>query len=82
MPKDGESGPPMSGLGAALGAMDEIFNPAAARAREELEHQNHQVVATPSPGDLLLKTGTVVIAAPAAPTPEATGGESTPRSAV
>lgn len=72
MPKDGESGPPMSALGSAFGVLDEFFNPAAARAREELEHQKQQVIATPSPGDLLLKTGRVVITAPTDPPEEGT----------
>lgn len=55
----------MSALGSTFGVLDEFFNPSAARAREELQHQKQQVIATPSPGDLLLKTGKVVITAPA-----------------
>jgi hypothetical protein len=40
-----------------LGVFDEVFNPAAHRARQELEHENQRVIATPSPGDRLLDTG-------------------------
>ena len=49
--------------------MDAVFNPAAARAREELEHQNQQVIATPRPGDRLLREGRVVITLPTSPRP-------------
>jgi hypothetical protein len=49
------------GMNAMLGALDEVFNPAAARARKELEEQNERVVPIPSPGDKLLAEGKVVI---------------------
>lgn len=48
-------------MGAALGALDHVFNPAAARARELLEAQHERVVPTPSPGDKLLDEGRIVI---------------------
>ena len=44
-----------------VGVFDEVFNPAAHRARQELEHQNERVIATPSPGDRLLETGVLRI---------------------
>ena len=44
--------------------MDEVFNPGAARAREELERQHEAVIPTPSPGDKLLSEGRVVITLP------------------
>ena len=49
------------GMNAMLGALDEVFNPAAARARKELEEQNERIVPIPSPGDKLLAEGKVVI---------------------
>ena len=52
------------GVGGALGAFDAIFNPAAARAREELDRQHEQVMPTPSPGDRLLDEGRIVIDLP------------------
>jgi len=50
-----------AGMNAMIGALDSVFNPAAARARKELEEQNERVVAVPSPGDKLLAEGKVVI---------------------
>jgi hypothetical protein len=47
-----------------LSVFDEVFNPAAHRARQELEHQNQRVIATPSPGDRLLETGILRIPPP------------------
>lgn len=55
------------GMSAALGALDEVLNPAAHRARELLEHDHERVVATPSPGDRLLNEG--VLELPATPQP-------------
>ncbi len=46
---------------AAIGALDAVFNPAAARAREDRDAQNERVVAVPSPGDRLLADGVIVI---------------------
>jgi len=51
-------------LGSSFAAMDTFFNPAAARAREELDQQHERVVATPSPGDRLLTDGVIVIEQP------------------
>jgi hypothetical protein len=51
-------GTTMSG---ALGALDEIFNPAAARARELVDEQNERVLPAPSPGDRLLAERRLVI---------------------
>ena len=51
-------------MGTAIGALDEVFNPAAARARESLKHDNERVMATPSPGDRLLAEGRIVIPRP------------------
>jgi hypothetical protein len=62
--KDGRSGG--ATMSAALGAMDVFVNPAAARAREDLDRQHEQVIPTPSPGDRLLDEGRIVIEAPAA----------------
>jgi hypothetical protein len=51
-------------MSAAIGALDEFVNPAAARAREELDTQHERVIPTPSPGDRLLEEGRVVIDQP------------------
>ena len=48
-------------MSAAIGALDEVFNPAAARARESLRLDHERTIATPSPGDRLLDTGRVTI---------------------
>jgi hypothetical protein len=62
-------GPGMGGsqpaMGAALGVLDQVFNPAAARARDLLDNQHERVVPTPSPGDRLLTDGRVLIGRPA-----------------
>jgi hypothetical protein len=50
-----------SGMGGVVGALEEFFNPAAARAREELQQQHERVIPVPSPGDKLLDEGKVVI---------------------
>ena len=50
-----------SALSVGLGALDAVFNPAAARAREELDRQHERVIPIPSPGDRLLEEGVVVI---------------------
>jgi hypothetical protein len=52
------------GMGAVLGAMDDVFNPGAARARETLQAENQRVVTKPSPGDKLLNDGKVVVQLP------------------
>jgi hypothetical protein len=50
-----------SAMGGVIGALEEFYNPAAARAREELEAQHERVIPVPSPGDQLLDDGRVVI---------------------
>jgi hypothetical protein len=57
----GSMGGSAAGMNAMMGALDSVFNPAAARARKELEEQNERVVPVPSPGDKLLAEGKVVI---------------------
>jgi hypothetical protein len=59
-------GESQSSMSSALGALDQIFSPGAARAREDLHALNQRVIATPSPGDELLDEGRVVIALPPA----------------
>jgi hypothetical protein len=54
----GGSASAMSGV---IGALEEFYNPAAARAREELKEQNERVIPVPSPGDKLLDEGKIVI---------------------
>ncbi len=46
-----------------MGVLEEIFNPAAYRARQELDRQKEIVVAVPSPGDRMLSEGKFVIEA-------------------
>lgn len=53
--------------GAAAGAataLDQFFNPGAARAREETDRQHELVLPTPSPGDRLLDEGVLVLDPP------------------
>jgi hypothetical protein len=50
-----------SALSGVIGALEEFYNPAAARAREELKEQHERVIPAPSPGDKLLDEGKVVI---------------------
>jgi hypothetical protein len=52
-----------------IGALDTFFNPAAARARQELKEQHERVVPIPSPGDKLLTEGKTVIRRPPDPPP-------------
>jgi hypothetical protein len=49
-------------MSAALGALDEVVNPGAARANDLLKEQNERVTPVPSPGDRLFAEGKVVIA--------------------
>lgn len=51
------------GLGAVLGVMNEVFNPAAARAKQALDNQHERVLPSPTPGDRLLQEGRIVIEA-------------------
>lgn len=53
-----------SGMSAAIGALDEVVNPGAARGRELVDAEHERVAATPSPGDKILRDGAVVIPAP------------------
>lgn len=55
---EGTSG---TGMSSVVGAMQSFFDPAAARAQEELQHQHEAIVPTPSPGDQLLREGRIVI---------------------
>lgn len=57
----GSAGGALSG---SLGALDAVFSPGAARAREELDQQHERVVPTPSPGDRMLEDGVIVIERP------------------
>ncbi len=57
----GTMGGSAAGMNAMIGALDSFFNPAAARARKELEEQHERVLPIPSPGDKLLTEGKVVI---------------------
>lgn len=57
-----------AGMGAAFGALDEAFNPAAARARERVRGDHERQLPKPSPGDDALRTGRIVIR-PAEPDP-------------
>jgi hypothetical protein len=57
----GTMGGSAAGMNAMIGALDSVFNPAAARARKELEEQNERIVPIPSPGDKLLAEGRLVI---------------------
>jgi hypothetical protein len=68
----GGAGSAGSAMSAGLGAIESFVNPAAARAREELRPQNERVIATPSPGDRLLKDGRIVIELPDADPTDAT----------
>ena len=53
-------------MGSAFQAMDEIFNPGAARAREDLQQQHEHVIPVPSPGDRLLRERRITIVRPKA----------------
>ena len=51
-------------LAGAFGAVDAVFNPSAARARELLDAQHEQVVQTPRAGDDLLRSGKLRLRVP------------------
>jgi hypothetical protein len=51
---------------ALLGAFDEVVNPGAARARADINRQNHLVIPAPCPGDRMPTEGRIVIAVPGA----------------
>ncbi len=44
-----------------FGILDELFNPGAARAREERDRQHEAVIPVPSPGDDILRDGKITI---------------------
>ena len=67
----GTMGGSAAGVNAMIGALEDIFNPAAARARKE---QHERVVPIPSPGDKLLAEGKVVI--PRTPKPQSPAAQS------
>ncbi len=54
-------GAPSAGVSGAFGVMDELFNPAAERARNEREAQNERVVPLPSAGSPDDKDGEITI---------------------
>ncbi len=69
----GAAGSAGGALSGGFSALDAVFNPGAARAREELERQHEAVLPTPSPGDRLLEEGRIVISLPddvVAPSPQ------------
>lgn len=51
----------------AFGALDDVFNPAAARARESLKADHERQLPIPSPGDDALRSGSIVIKVPKPP---------------
>lgn len=57
------AGPGSAGgaLSGGLSALDAVFNPGAARAREELDQQHERVLPNPSPGDRMIDEGVIVI---------------------
>lgn len=50
-----------AGVSGAFGVMDELFNPAAERARNEREAQNERVIPLPSAGSPDDKDGEITI---------------------
>jgi hypothetical protein len=56
-----KQGAPSAGVSGAFGVMDELFNPAADRARNEREAQNERVVPLPSAGAPDAKDGEITI---------------------
>lgn len=57
----GTSSTSAGGLAGALGVLDDLVNPGAGRAREEMQGANEAVIPAPSPGDRLLRDGRIVI---------------------
>jgi hypothetical protein len=49
------------GMGGAIGVIDEVFNPGAARAREEMAREHEMALPAPTPGDRLLTEGRLTI---------------------
>ena len=54
----------------AFTALDDVFNPGAARAKESLKADHERQVPIPSPGEDALRTGSLVIRVPKAVDPE------------
>ncbi len=54
-----------AGMSAGLGALDEVFNPGAARSRALIKQQNERVQPAPSPGDKVYDEKRIVIDLPA-----------------
>jgi hypothetical protein len=50
-----------SAVSGVIAALEEFYNPAAARARQELNEQHERVIPVPSPGDKLLEEGKIVL---------------------
>lgn len=57
----GSSGTSTGGMAGALGVLDDLVNPGAGRAREEMQGANEAVLPAPSPGDRLLRDGRITI---------------------
>lgn len=56
----------------AFSALDEVFNPGAVRAKEQLKADHERQVPVPSPGEDALRTGSLVIRLPKPASPEPT----------
>jgi hypothetical protein len=52
-------------MAAAVGVLDGVWHPGAARAREHLDAQHEHAMPAPTPGDKLLHEGRLVIRRPA-----------------
>lgn len=50
-----------AGMGGAFAALDAVFNPAAARAQEQVRGDHERHVPNPTPGDDALRRGSLVI---------------------
>ncbi|MDO9484946.1 MAG: hypothetical protein Q7K25_02675 [Actinomycetota bacterium] len=61
------------GASSSLGALEEIFAPAAAKARLDLESRHEMTIPIPSPGDKLLTERLLVIKATKQHQPEIPG---------
>ncbi len=49
-----------------LGALEDVFNPMAARMRREMDQQHEQALPMPTPGDRMLRDNKIVITVPKA----------------
>lgn len=50
-----------SASSSVLGALEEVFNPMAARMRQEWEQRNEQAIPIPTPGERMLRDGRIRI---------------------